>query len=312
LSEVDRSLSVIIPTKDRPVCLERAVSLLLSQTVLPSQLIIVDQSEANESRRRVEELFAATASTVRHAVRLCYVHEPTIPGAAVARNRAMAAADGRVWLFLDDDMEPEHEFIEELLTVYARWPSIGGVSGIITNYSKPPWVFRIWARVFLQGPFHDERQAIYWNAERLRHTGPIAVTKCGSGLLSVRADIVRGVRFDESLRGLPPGEDIDFCIRLGASLFIAPQARIAHYPSRTGRSKDYWIKEYVQGKLYVYHRNWQWGLRNRIYCLWFEIGCGLVAAIGSLRRGSFKPWHAFLTGVREAARLGTPTPPHLP
>jgi len=297
-------LAVIIPTKNRPACLERAVALLLAQTVLPSQLVIVDQSATNDSRRRVEALFAAATSTVR----LAYIHEPTIPGAAVARNRAMAAADGDVWLFLDDDMEPEPEFIEALLTVYARWPSLGGVSGIITNYSRPSWAFRIWAWAFLQGPFYDERQPLYWRANQLRDRDPIPVTKFGSGLMSFRADLVRDIRFDESLCGLPPGEDIDFCVRVGprTTLVIAPQARIAHHPSPTGRSKDYWIKEYAQGKLYVYHRNWQWGLGNRICCLWFEIGCALAATLASLRRGSLGPWRAFLGGVREAASLATP------
>ena len=224
----------------------------------------------------------------------------------------MATADGSVWLFLDDDMEPEGDFIEQLLTVYAGWPSIGGVSGIITNYSTPSWAFRSWARVFLQGPFHDERQPIYWKANKLRDHGPIPVTKFGSGLMSFRADVVRHVRFDESLRGLPPGEDIDFCIRLGPGtrLVIAPRARIAHQPSPTGRSKEYWIKEYAQGKLYVYHRNWQWGLRNRLCCLWFEVGCALAATFASLHRRSLTPWRAFLKGVREAGNLTTPARSH--
>jgi GT2 family glycosyltransferase len=307
-----RSLSVIIPTKDRPVCLERAVTMLLEQTILPSQLIIVDQSLEKESRERVVTRFAAASCTVRRAVRLCYVHEPTIPGAAVARNLGMATADGQVWLFLDDDMEPEPEFIEQLLTVYARWPSIGGVSGIITNYSAPSWAFRNWSRIFLQGPFHDERQPIYWRANQLREHDPIPVTKFGSGLMSFRADVVRDIRFDGSLRGLPPGEDVDFCIRVGrrTRLVIAPRARIAHQPSPTGRSKEYWIKEYAQGKLYVYHRNWQWGLRNRLCCLWFEVGCALAATFASLHRRSLTPWRAFLKGVREAANLTTPARSH--
>ena len=279
-----RSLSVIIPTKDRPVCLERAVTMLLEQTILPSQLIIVDQSLEKESRERVVTRFAAASCTVRRAVRL----------------------------FLDDDMEPEPEFIEQLLTVYARWPSIGGVSGIITNYSAPSWAFRNWSRMFLQGPFHDERQPIYWRANQLREHDPIPVTKFGSGLMSFRADVVRDIRFDGSLRGLPPGEDVDFCIRVGrrTRLVIAPRARIAHQPSPTGRSKEYWIKEYAQGKLYVYHRNWQWGLRNRLCCLWFEVGCALAATFASLHRRSLTPWRAFLKGVREAANLTTPARSH--
>lgn len=302
-----QTVSVLIPTKDRPACLQRAVELVLTQTVLPSQIVIVDQSVSDESRRRIEALFAACSPSSK-SVRLCYIHAPTIPGAAVARNRAMAEADGLIWLFLDDDMEPEDDFIEQLLAVYARWPSVGGVSGIITNYVKPSLAFRIWALMFLRGPFHDERQPLYWRAEQLRQHDPIAVTKFGSGLMSFRADVVRGIRFDESLRGLPPGEDIDFCTRLGphSGLVIAPKARIAHEPSPIGRSEEYWVKEYAQGKLYVYHRNWQRGVRNRLCCLWFEIGCALVAAVGSLHRRSLDPWRAFATGVRDAANLGKP------
>jgi GT2 family glycosyltransferase len=300
-------VSVLIPTKDRPTCLERAVELVLTQTTLPTQIVIVDQSATDESRRRVDALFAASSPS-RKSVRLCYIHEPTIPGAAVARNRAMAEADGLVWLFLDDDMEPEVDFIEQLLAVYARWPSVGGVSGIITNYARPSLAFRIWSRMFLRGPFHDERQPIYWRAEELRQHDPIAVTKFGSGLMSFRADVVRDVRFDEALRGLPPGEDIDFCARLGphSGLVIAPRARIAHRSSPTGRSQEYWVKEYAQGKLYVYHRNWQRGCRNRLCCLWFEVGCALVAAFGSVYRRSLEPWRAFVSGVRDAAALAKP------
>ncbi len=300
-----RSVSVIIPTKDRPICLERLVSLVLEQTILPGQLVIVDQSLESESRSRVDRCFAEAPRTVRQSVRLWYLHDPTIPGAAVARNVGMSAADGQVWLFLDDDMEPEAEYIEELLRVYAQWPSVDGVSGIITNYAAPPWAFRWWARVFLLGPFQDERQPIYWRAKQLRDHAPIPVTKFGSGLMSFRAEVVNAVRFDESLRGLPPGEDIDFCNRLGAGtrLVIAPRARIAHQPSASGRSEEYWVKEYAQGKLYVYRRNWRWGLRNRLSCLWFEVGCALVATFASARRRSLGPWRAFVNGVREARNL---------
>ena len=76
-------VTVMIPTKDRPGCLERVVELILGQTVLPSQIVIVDQSGSDESRRRVDALFAAALPTTRQTL-LCYIHEPMIPGAAVA------------------------------------------------------------------------------------------------------------------------------------------------------------------------------------------------------------------------------------
>jgi GT2 family glycosyltransferase len=301
-------LSVIIPTKNRAVCLERVVVLLLAQTVRPNQVIIVDQSETSEGQERVERAFAGLGDAVRESVRLSYIHDPGIRGAAEARNRGMSVAEGRVWLFLDDDMEPEGEFVEEVLAVYARWPSVGGVSGIVTNYSRPSLAFRAWFRVFLQGPFYDERQPIYWRVNELRGQDPIPVRAFGSGLMSFRADVVRALRFDGSLRGVPPGEDVDFCARVsaGAKLVIAPRARIAHQPSPTGRSTEYWMKEYAQGKLYVYYRNWRWGLRNRLCCWWFRTGCGVAATGASLRRRSLGPWRALLKGMHEAARLASP------
>jgi glycosyltransferase involved in cell wall biosynthesis len=304
------SISVIIPTKDRAASLARAVELLLDQTVRPDQLIVVDQSAGDEGRRAVEALCAGAAGLAGPPVDLVYLLDPSIGGAAVARNVGMSRAMGRVWLFLDDDMEPEARFVEELLRVYVEHPEVSGVSGVITNYARPGLAFRLWCNVFLRGPFHDERQPIYWRARELRDSPPIRVTKFGSGLMSFRADVVRDMRFDGALRGVPPGEDIDFCARLGerALLVIAPRARIGHAPSPVGRSGDYWIKEYAQGKLYAYHRNWRSGLTNRLLATWFQVGCALVAVVGSVRRGSAGPWRAYRQGVRAAMRLGGRAP----
>jgi hypothetical protein len=121
---------------------------------------------------------------------------------------------------------------------------------------------------------------------------------------------VRHVRFDDQLRGVPSGEDVDFCARLGAGtlLVIAPRARLKHDPSPIGRVKNHWIKEYVQGKLYVYHRNWRHSLKNRLYCAWFSVGCLTIAMFASLKHRSLGPSRDYLSGRREAARLGASCP----
>lgn len=69
----------------------------------PGQIVIVNQSATEGGQRRVKALFAAWSPS-RKSVRLCYIHEPAIPGAAVARDRTMEEADGLIWLFLYDDM----------------------------------------------------------------------------------------------------------------------------------------------------------------------------------------------------------------
>jgi glucosyl-dolichyl phosphate glucuronosyltransferase len=299
------SVSVIIPTKNRPQCLDAVVAKLLAQTTRPQEIIIIDQSDSDESRRLVETRYASALPRIGDLVRLHYIHDQRIPGAAVARNRGMELAEGEVWLFLDDDMGLELEFVEELLVVYARFPSVDGVSGIITNYPQPLLQARLWGALFLRGPFRDERQLIYWNASKLRTSGPITVTKFGSGLMSFRANVVRNHRFHGVLRGLPPGEDIDFCARLGfdAVLVIAPRARTTHDHSPLGRSLDHWLKEYTQGKLYHYHRNWSRGIKNHLAYAWFITGCAFLAVCACLRRRSVAPWQAFLYGFREAANL---------
>src|SRR5580704_14549402 len=111
------SATVIIPTKNRPTDLQQVTRSLFEQTVGPQSLIIVDQSYDEESRHRVEiELAKAAARGM--AWKLNYIHDKEVSGGAMARNRAMNVADGNIWLFLDDDVVLEPEFIERLLAVY--------------------------------------------------------------------------------------------------------------------------------------------------------------------------------------------------
>src|SRR5208283_3256888 len=90
---------VIIPTKNRASDLAIVVRSLLGQTVLPAQVVIVDQSSDDSGFERVKTKFADAPG-----VRLDYIRDTSINGAAAARNRAMENATGDVLLFLDDDV----------------------------------------------------------------------------------------------------------------------------------------------------------------------------------------------------------------
>lgn len=254
------SVSVIIPTKNRPADLERAVRSLLNQSVGLHSLVIVDQSSDEESRLRVEAQL--TDAAVRRGIKwkLNYIHDAEISGGATARNRAMEVADGDIWLFLDDDVILEPDFVEQLLAVYRDYPDADGVSGIITNYPRPPLILRLWTDLFVCGPFRDERQPIYWQANQLRRSPPITVRRFGGGLMSFRASVIRGKLFDENLRGVSDGEDVDFCTRLGreVKLLIAPRARLEHHHSAV-RLHDHWLRRSVRGNIFLYRKNWKKG-----------------------------------------------------
>ncbi|HEY6270844.1 MAG TPA: glycosyltransferase [Terriglobales bacterium] len=299
------SLSVIVPTKNRPRDLEAAVDSLLRQTVLPRQLVIIDQSSSGESESQIRSRLAAVPPQVRDLLKVDYIRDEGISGLASARNRAMQLANQELWLFLDDDVVLEPEFIKELAAVYEARAGVAGISGVVTNYPSPPRLFRMWNALFVRGPLRDDRQAVYWKADRLRNAAPVRVSRLGGGLMSFRAQAIRGLKFDESLRGVSDGEDVDFCARLGpeAILMIAPRARLVHNQSLSGREQDYWLRRSARGLCYLYWKNWDHGVRNRLCFAWLNAGYALVATWGSLRRFSLQPWRALLSGVREAREV---------
>jgi GT2 family glycosyltransferase len=293
---------VIIPTKNRPDDLELTVQSLLAQTLIPESLLIVDQSDDEESRRRVETALSTAKNESGTTLRLRYIHDRRITGGAMARNRAMSVADGDVWVFLDDDVYLETDFIEQLLAAYRENPRAGGISGVITNYPHPAGSFKLWDAIFVRGPFRDERQPVYWNADRLRNSPPVRVRRFGGGLMSFYADIIRGMSFDENLRGVSDGEDVDFCTRLkrGTVLLIAPRARLEHKCSPIGRLRDHWLRRSVRASLFLYEKNWNHGIFNRLCRWWLLAGYFFVVAFACVRRLSLGPWEALRTGMKEA------------
>ncbi|MDE3181646.1 MAG: glycosyltransferase family 2 protein, partial [Acidobacteriota bacterium] len=240
-------------------------------------------------------------ASVRQAVSLNYIKDQKISGGAEARNRLMDVARGEVWLFLDDDVVLEENFIEELLNAYERFPAAVGVSGVVTNYRPYSWPFQLWNAVFVRGPFQDQRQVVYLNAGRMREGEPVRVDRLGGGLMSFRAEAIRGFRFDPNLRGVSDGEDVDFCVRLGpqAILMMAPRARLVHNQSLSGRERSHWLQRDSRSQYYLYHRNWNHGVTNRIFFMWLNAGYALAAVFACARRLSPGPWRALKAGIRD-------------
>jgi glycosyltransferase involved in cell wall biosynthesis len=284
------TVSVIIPTKNRSADLARTIETLLQQTIQPLELIIVDQSTEPTFTRKIK------ISTV------C-IHDPALSGLTAARNTSMRIARGNIWLFLDDDVLLEPDFIEKILEAYDA--NVTGVSGIITNYSTPTLKQRLWEIIFLVGPFRDERQRVYRDAGRLLDARPIRVRQLGGGLMSFRASAIRNQLFDPNLTGACPGEDIDFCAGLSKEcvLRIAPKARLIHNRSAESRDSTHWISVDAQVASYMRERHWKLGLWNNLCYFWLSVGYGTVAAFSSLKNASVEPWNAWREGVHRGRQI---------
>ena len=100
-------ISVLIPTLNRPACLQRALASVAAQEGLEGfelDVVVVDNSPDGSSLSRMAPMWPSVR----------FLHEPR-PGVANARNAGVAAARGRWIAFLDDDEEASPRWIASLL-----------------------------------------------------------------------------------------------------------------------------------------------------------------------------------------------------
>ncbi len=282
------SCSAIIPTRNRPADLRLTVQTLLDQTLLPAEVIVIDQSSDEQSKKAVEEEFQNARDRNSFTPELKYVLDSKIVGVSAARNRAMELCTKAIWLYLDDDIIIEREFVEELQKVYDENPEIHGVSGVITNYPPPKFVPRTWMTLFSRGPFREKRLPIYWHADKLRNAGLFPVAGFSGGLMSFRSEVARTGKFDARIGD---GEDVDFCLNLAikANMVIAPRVRLKHMSSPIGRSNDLWLSRFAATQGFLYEKNWSHSWINKIYLGWFCVGLFSGALLSCCRRLSFAP-----------------------
>ncbi|MRG60430.1 glycosyltransferase [Agromyces sp. CFH 90414] len=113
----DRSISVVIPTYNRETTLERAIRSVLSQQHPVLEVIVVDDGSTDGSVQLVQRLAEQDGR-----VRLILADHR---GAAAARNRGVAEANGSLIAFQDSDDEWTPDFLAEL------FPRVGDRNDIV-------------------------------------------------------------------------------------------------------------------------------------------------------------------------------------
>lgn len=140
-------ISVIIPTYNRPKLIENCLDALQKQTFEDYEIIVVDDGGTIDLSF-IEEYFSNTT----------YIRQKN-SGPALARNRGAAMAKGKYLAFLDDDCEPQPDWLEVLYKYAETNYLIGGqtknklvknnyseasqliVSFLIDYFKNTPWWF---------------------------------------------------------------------------------------------------------------------------------------------------------------------------
>lgn len=119
------SLSVIIPTRDRPTELRRCLETVATVDYPSWEVIVVDQSES-ELTRVVVAQFADTLPWLQHL-------RTRERGLSRARNLGLDAAHGEIVAFLDDDCTVPADWLWFVVEAFDRHPAAGLVFGRVRD-----------------------------------------------------------------------------------------------------------------------------------------------------------------------------------
>ena len=208
------TITVVIPTYQRKDRLARVLDGLSRQTHSAFDVVVVDDGSTDGTSQYLRE--------TRFPFRVRAISQLNT-GPAAARNAGVAAAEGDLVLFLDDDVLPAPELVGEHLRAQSAEPrcAVTGPLGSLPRYSQP-WV--AWEQAMLEDQYGAMKRGEWEPTFRQFWTGNASVA---------REEILAAGGFDPTLRR---AEDVELAARLarrGVRFRFHPAARAEHAAERT-------------------------------------------------------------------------------
>jgi GT2 family glycosyltransferase len=115
------NVSVVIATLNRPEAIGHCLAALRSGSRLPAEIIVVDQSDDEQTRKVVEQ-------HCDRGTRVRYIHRER-HGMSAAQNAGFAEATYPLIAVTDDDCQPDAEWIATLLRICTEAPELDALAG---------------------------------------------------------------------------------------------------------------------------------------------------------------------------------------
>jgi glycosyltransferase involved in cell wall biosynthesis len=131
-------ISVILPTYNRASSLETTLQSFAALTVpanLSWELLVIDNNSTDRTREVIEDFVSKTTFPVR------YLWEGT-QGRSAALNSGIAAAEGDIIAFTDDDVILDAHWLSSLKRTFSRCDCAAVAGRVIAswNHPKPDWL----------------------------------------------------------------------------------------------------------------------------------------------------------------------------
>jgi GT2 family glycosyltransferase len=286
-------VSVVVCTRNRPDDLAACLASLGVQTQPPAEVVVVDASDGDAPRRRVEAWAARTP-------RVRVVRVPAAPGLTRQRNLGVTASRGEVVTFLDDDVVLAPDYLGAIGALFAADPALGGAEGVVET---PPLRGRRRLANAVRACFGMNTLGRPRGVKRSGFIAydpwppaPQAVTCLVGCNMSYRRVVFDRFRFDEWYDGYGLGEDVDFSYRVSRvfRLVQTPAARLEHRCSPVARAARPALHEMGRVNHYYFVRkNLPPTPRTWLCFAWSEAGewlavlkTGDAASIAAMARGT--------------------------
>jgi GT2 family glycosyltransferase len=231
-------ISAIIATVGRPELLRLCLESLSRQTVSIAEVVVVHCGDDSQTIAVTKDpCWSEAGMDVRyfhHAERNC----------AQQRNFAIERARYDNLLLIDDDVEVDPRWAEELFRPIWTDPNVGATMGRLVNQpmATPTLFWRIY-RTILHGRtkgFEPGRLvgAALPNGFPTTANDPIPCEWIGGGASAMRREAFDAVGgFASFFAGSSPGEDLDLGYRLSRTwkVYYVPTARCIHHQAPSGR-----------------------------------------------------------------------------
>ena len=233
--------TVVVPVYNAGESLVRLLDALIQQTVVPDEVLIVDDGSTDGSGE-----IAQRWGREHPSLKLSVIQQANM-GPASARNHGAQTGMGEVVVFIDSDCIPMRDWLEKMTAPFVD-DAVVGVQGAY-QCTQREWIARF------------SQLEIEERYERMKRSD--TVDFIGTYSAAYRRNIFTGMGGFDTRFPMASGEDADFSFRLasqGLRLVFEPRAVVTHAHPNTLRRylrQKYW-RAYWRNLIYRRHFSKIW------------------------------------------------------
>jgi GT2 family glycosyltransferase len=262
MTPANYTVSVVICTLNREEPLVHVLKLLKDQTISPSEILIIDQSQTHTPE---------TWNYLKEQENLVRILTLPFPSTTAARNLSRKEVQGDIILFLDDDVLFHPTLINDHLQNYSD-PKLGAVSGKVlydgSSENDLPWAARITRTGKYLRNFTTNQRCL--------------ISTLYGCNMSIRRAVLQEVgEFDLNYWGNFLWEEVDYALQIrkhGYQILYEPRAAVFHVMEKKGGSRNPPPKQYLESTVFndwyfffKYLSRWFWPfLLYRQRRTWFQ------------------------------------------